>query len=70
MSDKTQAGSPESSHMTAGEEVNVLDDALPSLDYDELAHARATSHGTYLDGINEGLEPLEEYQEVDTIPSI
>ncbi|ERS97287.1 serine/threonine protein kinase [Sporothrix schenckii ATCC 58251] len=28
-----------------------------------LDHAPATSHGTYPDGINEGLEPLEEYRE-------
>ncbi|TPX07214.1 uncharacterized protein E0L32_010917 [Thyridium curvatum] len=27
-----------------------------------LPHAPSTSHGTYLEGINEGLEPLEEYQ--------
>ncbi|KAJ5915758.1 hypothetical protein N7454_010899 [Penicillium verhagenii] len=27
-----------------------------------LDHAPATSHGTYLDGVNEGLEPLEDYQ--------
>lgn len=26
-------------------------------------HARASSHGTYLDGVDEGLEGLEEYQE-------
>jgi hypothetical protein len=29
---------------------------------EEMEHARASSHGTYLDGINEGLEGLEEYQ--------
>lgn len=27
-----------------------------------LDHVPATSHGTYLDGINEGLEPFQEYQ--------
>lgn len=29
----------------------------------DLDHAPATSNGTYLDGINEGLEPLEEYRD-------
>ncbi|KAM0227248.1 hypothetical protein ACHAP5_012214 [Fusarium lateritium] len=34
------------------------------IDYDvDLDHAPATSQGTYLDGSNEGLEPLEDYQE-------
>ncbi|KAI6772986.1 hypothetical protein HG530_003944 [Fusarium avenaceum] len=34
------------------------------IDYDgPLDHASATSHGTYLDGSNEGLEHLEDYKE-------
>ena len=34
------------------------------LEYDGgLDHAPATSHGTYLDGINDDLEPLEDYQD-------
>lgn len=45
------------------ESVNEFDDDT-SFDYDgDLDHAPATSLGTYLDGINEGLEPLEEYQD-------
>jgi hypothetical protein len=40
----------------------ITDDYV--IDYDGgLDHAPATSHGTYLDGSNEGLEPLEDYQE-------
>lgn len=39
----------------------LLDDV--SLEYEDLGHAPITSHGTYLDGINEGLEPLEDYHE-------
>lgn len=31
--------------------------------YQELDHAPANNLGTYLDGINDGVEPLEEYQE-------
>ncbi|KAJ5928335.1 hypothetical protein N7466_007291 [Penicillium verhagenii] len=34
----------------------------PRGEFDFLDHAPATSHGTYLDGVNEGLEPLEDYQ--------
>lgn len=48
------------------EDVDV-DDGFPndaSFEYDgDLDHARATAHGTYLDGINDGLEPLEEYRD-------
>lgn len=48
------------------ESMNEFDDTYPddtSFDYDgDLDHAPETSLGTYLDGINEGLEPLEEYQ--------
>lgn len=54
----------ESSHVE--ESVNEFDDMYPddaSFDYDgDLDHAPATSLGTYLDGMNEGLEPLGEYQ--------
>ncbi|OAA59531.1 Protein kinase-like domain protein [Niveomyces insectorum RCEF 264] len=43
------------------------DDGLPddvSIKYDGvLDHAPAVSNGTYLDGINDGLEPLDEYRE-------
>ncbi|KIH90538.1 hypothetical protein SPBR_00574 [Sporothrix brasiliensis 5110] len=46
----------------AGIDTELPDDA--SFEYaGVLDHAPATSHGTYLDGINEGLEPLEEYQD-------
>ncbi|RYP82135.1 hypothetical protein DL769_001740 [Monosporascus sp. CRB-8-3] len=65
MSGKSQPRFPESSHAT--EDVDTIDDELlddASFEYDgDLDHAPATSYGTYLDGINEGLEPLEEYQE-------
>ncbi|KAL1860484.1 hypothetical protein VTK73DRAFT_7297 [Phialemonium thermophilum] len=36
-----------------------LDHARPG----DVDHARATSNGTYLEGINEGLEPLDEYRD-------
>ncbi|KAG8164502.1 hypothetical protein KVR01_006420 [Diaporthe batatas] len=49
------------------ERMNDSDDINPDdtyFDYDgDLDHAPATSLGTYLDGINEGLEPLEDYQD-------
>lgn len=63
MSSKDQPGLSESSEVT--ENVNIATDALSDeFGYDgQLDHAPATSHGTYLDGINESLEPLEEYQE-------
>ncbi|KEY74470.1 hypothetical protein S7711_04506 [Stachybotrys chartarum IBT 7711] len=47
--------------------MNVPDNDLVDdgpLDYHGIhEHARTTSQGTYLDRINEGLEPLEEYQD-------
>jgi len=65
MSRKSQSRFPESTHTTGNVDTindELLDDA--SITYDGgLDHAPATSHGTYLDGINEGLEPLEEYQD-------
>ncbi|KFA69552.1 hypothetical protein S40285_09120 [Stachybotrys chlorohalonatus IBT 40285] len=52
---------------SAGHDINIADDEIvnyTSFDYDgDLEHARATSQGTYLNGINEGLKPLEEYQD-------
>ncbi|KAG7425590.1 Serine/threonine-protein kinase SRPK [Fusarium oxysporum f. sp. raphani] len=39
-----------------------LDDEI-AFDYHDLYHAPATSQGTFLQGSNESLEPLEEYQE-------
>ncbi|KAK7404162.1 hypothetical protein QQX98_010066 [Neonectria punicea] len=33
------------------------------ISFEPLAHAPATSQGTYLEGIDEGVEPLEEYQD-------
>ncbi|QKD60280.2 kinase-like domain-containing protein [Fusarium oxysporum Fo47] len=39
-----------------------LDDDI-AFDYHDLDHAPATSQGTFLQGSNESLEPLEEYQE-------
>ncbi|KAK7431275.1 hypothetical protein QQZ08_002046 [Neonectria magnoliae] len=33
------------------------------ISFEPLAHAPATSQGTYLKGIDEGVEPLEEYQD-------
>ncbi len=51
----------------ATEDVDTMEDELlddASFEYDgDLDHAPVTSHGSYLDGINEGLEPLEEYQD-------
>ncbi|KAM5341257.1 hypothetical protein ACJ41O_015366 [Fusarium nematophilum] len=45
------------------EDAGITDGYLDApFDYEELDHAPATSHGTYLEGINEGLESLEEYQ--------
>ncbi|KAI0551985.1 kinase-like protein [Xylaria curta] len=64
MSGKSQPQFLESSY--ASEDVRNVDDELlsdASFEYKNLAHAPATSHGTYLDGINEGLERLEEYQD-------
>lgn len=65
MSDANQFGLSEPSDAT--ESARPADHELPDdmpMEYEaELAHAPATSHGTYLDGINEDLEPLEEYQE-------
>ncbi|KAK4466308.1 kinase-like domain-containing protein [Cladorrhinum samala] len=48
-------------HLMEGEYPGDDDDA--SNIYQELDHAPANSLGTYLDGINDGVEPLEEYQE-------
>lgn len=65
MSSKSQSRFPESTDAT--EDIDTINDELlddVSITYDGgLDHAPATSHGTYLDGINEGLEPLEEYQD-------
>ncbi|KAI0535155.1 kinase-like protein [Xylaria digitata] len=65
MSSKTQSLFPESSDAT--EDVRIIDNELlndiPFEYHGDLDHAPATSHGTYLDGINEGLEPLEGYQD-------
>ncbi|KAI1738950.1 kinase-like protein [Xylaria scruposa] len=63
MSSKGQSQFLESSYAT--EDVRNLDNELlsdASFEYKNLDHAPATSHGTYLDGIDEGLERLEEYQ--------
>lgn len=40
---------------------DFLEDESASLEFELLDHAPATSHGTYLDGMNDGLEPLEDY---------
>lgn len=65
MSSKSQSGYTESSHGI--EDMDTIDEELlddAEFKYDgDLDHAPATSHGTYLDGINEGLEPLEAYQD-------
>ncbi|KAI1347920.1 kinase-like protein [Xylaria sp. FL0043] len=65
MSSKSQPQLPDSNDAT--DNVGIIDDELSdnvSFDYDGgLKHAPTTSHGTYLEGINEGLEPLEEYQD-------
>lgn len=65
ISDENQSELIEPSH--AVESAHLVDHELPddmSIQYEgTLDHAPTTSHGTYLDGINEGLEPLEEYQQ-------
>lgn len=58
-SPSTASHAMESEQLAAHE----LPDDMPFDFEGALDHAPATSHGTYLDGINEGLEPLEEYQE-------
>jgi len=64
MSGKSESRCPESNHAT--ESADTIDDELldeASFKYGGvLHHALETSHGTYLDGMNEGLEPLEEYE--------
>lgn len=65
MCNEGRSGLPESSNDT--ENARSIDHDLPddmSIEYSGgLDHAPTTSHGTYLDGVNEGLEPLEEYQQ-------
>ncbi|KAI1283412.1 kinase-like protein [Xylaria sp. FL0933] len=65
MSSKSQPQLPDSSDAT--DDIRIIDDELSdnvSFNYNGgLKHAPTTSHGTYLEGINEGLEPLEEYQD-------
>lgn len=65
MSDESGPRYPKSSQAT--EIARHIEDDLPddmSIEYSgELDHAPTNSHGTYLDGANEGLEPLEQYQE-------
>jgi serine/threonine-protein kinase SRPK3 len=66
MSSKSQSPFLESSYAT--EDVRIIDNELldgMSFEYHgdlDLDHARATSHGTYLGGLND-LEPLEYYQD-------
>lgn len=63
MSDKSPSQQPAS--IPDIEDVEIVDEYPNGIlfDYDGgVNHAPATTHGTYLDGINEGLEPLEEYQ--------
>ncbi|KAJ5618695.1 hypothetical protein N7528_006806 [Penicillium herquei] len=64
MSTHGESKFPESSD--ANEEVDFDVDEAPDYDLckevEILDHARPTSQGTYLEGVNEGLEPLEDYQ--------
>ena len=63
MSDKNSCGHPASNH--DAEDVETFDEYPDDMSVDSfgtLDHAPATAHGTYLDGINEGLERLGEYQ--------
>lgn len=64
-----QRTAPDDTADTALNDNNIEDDAyLPydvSADFscEVMDHAPTTSHGTYLDGIDDGLEPLEDYTE-------
>ena len=64
MASKSQSVSPESSSVPQG--VDIADDELvsdtPPFSFKVLDHAPATSHGTYLEGIRDDFEPLEQYQ--------
>lgn len=65
MSGARQSASTQSSQPISDAELTVSDVdcfAYDFLEYEDLEHAPGNSLGTYLDGIDEGLEPLIEYQ--------